>query len=99
MKDRVILLTSAVLVVTVALFAWFTWARWGVVGISPGLRWLVLGSAIFALGLAGLFTLSIRRAARSQQRHAPAPPSVQVPPVETAPEKPGSTEVTAVEIK
>lgn len=99
MKDRVILLTSAVLVVTVALFAWFTWARWGVVGISPGLRWLVLGSALFALGLAGLFTLSIRRAARSQQRSAPVPPTVRIPPVGALLEKPESTEVTAVEIK
>jgi type VI protein secretion system component VasK len=97
MKDRVILLTSAVLVVTVALFAWFTWARWGVVGISPTLRWLVLGSAVFALSLATLFTLATRRSARARQRPAQASPRVS--PAAAPPAEPENTKVTAVEMK
>lgn len=98
MKDRVILLTSTVLIVTVALFAWFTWARWGVVGISPGIRWLVLGSAAFALVMAGLFLFFTRRT--SSTGHRPASPAHEsLPPVATASGEPENTKVTAVEAK
>jgi hypothetical protein len=70
MKDRVILLTASVLVVTVALFAWFTWARWGILGIYPGIGRLVIGAAVFALTFAVLFSLSRRRTTRAPHHSA-----------------------------
>jgi hypothetical protein len=95
MKDRVILLTSTVLVVTMALFAWFTWARWGVVGIYPILGWLVVGSAFIAIALASRFLLSKRRRSPAPQ---PAPIAPQPVPGETCQEVSDKTEVTTVEI-
>ncbi|MGA7524844.1 MAG: hypothetical protein WBW84_20505 [Acidobacteriaceae bacterium] len=93
MKDRVVLLTSGVLVVTVDLFACWTWARWGVVGIYPALGWLVVGAACLALAAAGLFRLSRTRAARVPQRTLPAaPPSLPADPGGAPSEEPEKVE-------
>ncbi|MFZ0633514.1 MAG: hypothetical protein WA399_16520 [Acidobacteriaceae bacterium] len=103
MKDRVILLTSTVLAVTVALFAWFTWSRWGTVGIYPVVGRIVIGAGVFALAFAGLFALSRRGAvpappkpgSRPSQTPGAARPAAAV---ETCQEAEGKTKVTTVEI-
>ncbi len=101
MKDRAVRFSSLALLITVALFAWLTRARWGTVGIYPGLGWLVLGAAVFALALAGLFPLSRRRTAPAAQPPAappPVPPAPEATPVEPSPEEP-EKDKEAVEIQ
>lgn len=76
MKDRAVLLTTLILVLTVTLFLWVTWVRWGTMGIHPALGRLVLGVAFFACAASGLFLISRRRAGRLRtSRRSVAPPA------------------------
>ena len=72
MKERPIQVSALALLVTAALFGGLTWDRWGILAMDPGLRWLVLGAAFFALGVTCVFLRFGRRSARSQPRPAPA---------------------------
>ncbi|MGA8528740.1 MAG: hypothetical protein WB622_03435 [Acidobacteriaceae bacterium] len=96
MKDRVILLTSIVLAVSVALFAWFTWVRWGIVGVYPVVGRIVVGAAVFALTFAGLFSLSRGRTGRAPQR--PVSTASQPVPMEMRQEAQEKSKATTVEI-
>jgi hypothetical protein len=100
MKDRVILLASLVLAVTVALFAWFTWAHWGVVGVYPVVGRMVIGAAVFALAFAGLFSLSRPRtnSVRPAVATPPAAGASQPSSRGTCQEVPEETKVTSVEL-
>lgn len=73
MKERPIQVSSFVLFVTAALFAGFTWDRWGILVVAPGLRGLVLGSALFALGVSLLFVLTRSLLTRPQPRPLATP--------------------------
>ncbi|HEX3661594.1 MAG TPA: hypothetical protein VHU89_09200 [Acidobacteriaceae bacterium] len=95
------LLTSIVLAVTVALFAWFTWARWGTLGIFPVVGRVVIAAAVFALAFAGLLTYSGRRAARRRRpASAASEPSAVAsqPPVEACQATQEKAKVTTVEL-
>jgi hypothetical protein len=63
MRNRTIHLSIVILPATVSLFIGLTGSG-AVAGITPGLRWLVPGAAVFALAVAALFLLSRRRALR-----------------------------------